>query len=272
MTKTSNDDVLLEIDANGTAFVTLNRAEVHNAFNENVIACLRTIFTQINDDDHVRAVILSGKGKSFSAGADLNWMKKAAHFSKQENINDAVALSDMLDTINRSSKPVIAVAHGAVMGGGVGLLACSDMVIAAQDTRFALSEVKLGLTPATISPYVIHAIGPRHARRYFLSGERFDCTSAHQIGLVHTIAEDASSALNSAIAYAQNYQIAAPSAVADAKSLVRDLAGQPITDALRLDTAERIATRRISEEGREGLQAFLDKRKPNWASLKPKKN
>ncbi len=248
-------------DRRGIARVTLNRPEKHNAFDEALIEALHAAFTGLARS-RPRAVILSGAGKSFCAGADAGWMRRAAGWSEDENRADAQKLSDMLAAIDACPAPVIAVAHGAVMGGGVGLLACADLVVAHPDSRLALSEVKLGITPATISPFVIRAIGARQARRWFLTAERFDAGTALAMGLVHAVSETPD-------AVAQGWIEAllgnAPGAVAEAKRLVRDIAGQPITPELRAETAARIAARRTTDEAREGMAAFLGKRPPAWS-------
>lgn len=251
-------------EENGVVRVSLDRADVRNAFNDAVIAALTDTFTDIGADPTVRAVILDGRGKVFSAGADLNWMRAAAHYSDGENKADAMRLSGMLDGLDRCTAPVIAVTHGAAMGGAVGLLACSDIVIAAQGCKFALSEVKLGLTPATISPYVVRAVGARWARRLFTTAEMFTTDLAQRIGLVHEVTDDLETAQTRASELASQIAANAPGAVRDAKRLAMDVAGQPITVELRQDTATRIAARRVSAEGREGLSAFLDKRPPVW--------
>jgi methylglutaconyl-CoA hydratase len=253
--------LLLDVDARGIAHVTLNRPERHNAFDEGLIAALAETFTRLADHPDLRAVVLRGNGPSFCAGADLDWMKRAAEWSEAENAADAMKLSDMLAAIDSCPAPVIAVAHGGVYGGGVGLIACADMVAAAPDAKFRLSEVRLGLTPATISPFVVAAIGTRHARRYFATAELFGAEAAHHIGLVHEIATDPGAQVEAWIAAILE---AAPGAVADARRLVTDVADRAITPALRAETARRIAARRASPEGREGVAAFLAKRKPNW--------
>lgn len=251
-----------ETDTSGVARVTLNRPEKHNAFDEALIAALHAAFAGLAET-RPRAVILSGAGKSFCAGADADWMRRAAGWSEAENRADAERLSDMLAAIDACPAPVIAVAKGAVMGGGVGLVACADMAVAHPDARFALSEVKLGITPATISPFVIRAIGARQARRWFLTAERFDAATAQAIGLVHAVSETPDSVAEGWIeALLGN----APGAVADAKRLVLDIAGQPITPALRAGTAARIAGRRTTEEAKEGMAAFLGKRAPAWSA------
>ena len=247
-------------DPRSIAHVTLDRPERHNAFDEALIAALTEAFTTLAPS--TRAVVLRGNGPSFCAGADLAWMKRAAEWSEAENAADAMKLSDMLAAIDACPAPVIAVAHGGVYGGGVGLVACADLAIATPDAKFRLSEVRLGLTPATISPFVIAAISTRHARRYFATAELFDAAAAQRIGLVHEISADPEAQVE---AWLNAILEAAPGAITDAKRLVADVANRDITPALRADTACRIAARRASPEGREGVTAFLAKRKPNWA-------
>jgi methylglutaconyl-CoA hydratase len=251
----------LNIDTRRVARVTLDRPERHNAFDEALIAALTAAFRSLPD---VRAVILTGNGKSFCAGADLDWMKRAATWTETENAADAMRLSDMLAAIDACPAPVIAVAHGSVFGGGVGLVACADLVVATPDAKFRLSEVRLGLTPATISPFVVAAIGARQARRYAITAEIFGAEDARRIGLVHEVTD----APDEQVAHWLNALLeCAPGAVADAKRLVADVSGRPIDDDLRAETARRIAARRASAEGREGVAAFLDKRPPNWMNI-----
>lgn len=245
------------------ATVTLNRPEVRNAFNDSTIAELTLVFEQLGRSEAVRAVILAASGAAFCAGADLNWMKKMAGFSDAENMADAVKLADMLRIIYLCPKPVVAKIQGDCYAGGMGLVAACDIAVASGEAHFCLSEVRLGLIPATISPYVIQAIGHNAARRYFLTAERFSAQEALRIGLLHEVAS--SDALDAHVAAIAKALVAnGPAAVASAKTLVRDMAGQPLTDALVADTAERIAHIRASSEGREGVAAFLDKRKPSW--------
>lgn len=258
--------VLLDIDGRGIATVTLNRPEVHNAFNDKVITRLLEIFTALKDDGDVRVVLLKGAGKSFSAGADVKWMRAAAKYDQEQNHDDASRMGEMLRLLNFLPKPTIALVQGAALGGGVGLVACCDMVIAARGAKFGLTEVRLGLTPATISPYVVAAIGQRQARRYFLTGERFDAETALEIGLVHLVADD-HDALRDAGEHAVTTLLAgAPGAIADAKKLIFDVTGKTPDDDLVRDTAGRIAERRASAESREGLSAFLEKRRPDWSA------
>lgn len=256
--------LLTNIISAGTAHITLNRPNRHNAFDEALIAELGHTFLTFGQNPAVRAIVLTGTGKSFCAGADVAWMRRAADHTPAQNLEDAHKLSAMLATINACPKPVIARVHGTVSGGGVGLIACADMVVAEQGTTFRLSEVRLGLTPATISPFVIAKIGQSHARRLFLTAEPFGAEDARHIGLIHETAIDRDAADAQITHWLTHIHAAAPGAVADAKALIADVAGQPITDALRADTAARIAARRASPEGREGLTAFLEKRPPNW--------
>jgi methylglutaconyl-CoA hydratase len=253
------------VDA-GIARITLARPQRHNAFNEGLIAELTTAFNEFGIDPTVRAIILAGEGKSFCAGADLDWMKRAAGWSEAENRADALKLSDMLAAINTCAKPVIARVHGNVTGGGVGLVACADMAVAIEGAQFRLSEVRIGLTPATISPFVVAKIGTSAARRWFLTAEAFGAQEAEAMGLVHEVAADPAAADAIIANWLSHLAAAAPGAVADAKTLIADVAGRPVIDALRALTADRIAARRASAEGREGLAAFLDKRKPDWSA------
>lgn len=254
-------ELLTTIGADGTARVTLNRPARHNAFDAALIAALADAFRRLAVDPAVRAVVLAGEGPSFSAGADAAWMRASADLSEAENRADAMRLSDMLKAVNDCPKPVIAVAHGFVFGGGVGLVACADMAVARTGTRFKLSEVRLGLTPATISPFVITRIGPA-ARRWFLTAEEFGPAEALAMGLVDVVADDPEEQV---AMWLDEIHQGAPGAIADAKALIRDVAQRPVTDDLRRMTADRIAARRASAEGREGLAAFIDRRKPDWS-------
>lgn len=247
----------------GIAVVTLNRPEVHNAFNEMLIAELTSALHGLGVDTAVRAVVLIGAGASFCAGADLNWMKKMAGFSRTQNLADAKALAAMLTTLNELPKPTIARVHGAAFGGGIGLIACCDIAIGTPDAVFALSEARLGLIPATISPYVVEAIGARAARRLFLTAERFTAAEAFRLGLLHDLAVPAE--LDERIDDVLGLLLkAGPSAQAECKTLLRAVAHRPIDADLIADTAERIATMRASAEGKEGVAAFLAKRSAAW--------
>lgn len=254
---------LLVAREGGVATVMLARPEVRNAFNQKMIAELARAFEDLGHDASVRAVVLTAQGPAFCAGADLNWMKKMAGYSKARNRADAMGLASMLQNVYLCPKPVVACVHGDCYAGGMGLVAACDIAVAAQEASFCLSEVKLGLIPATISPYVIKAMGENAARRYFLTAERFTAAEAYRIGFVHDIAPI--DALDETIdtlleALLRN----GPEAVAEAKRLVREVAGQPLSDALVADTAERIAMIRASDEGRDGIRSFLEKTKPKW--------
>lgn len=260
----SEEIVLLEVDSDGVAHVTLNRPEVHNAFDEHVIARLSEIWDALAVNDAVKAVVLRGKGKSFSAGADLGWMKRAADFSEAQNTDDALKLATMLKKFYELPKLTIAVVLGAAMGGGLGLVSCADVVIADEGAKFALSEVKIGLIPATISPYVIRAMGQRHAKRYFQTGERFDGKRGYEIGLVHEYAERPEDVEYLIGQVLKNVKGNGPKAMAASKQLFLDVEGREITDPLLIETAKRIAQTRAGDEAKEGLDAFLNKRKPSW--------
>jgi methylglutaconyl-CoA hydratase len=255
---------------NNVGLVALNRPELHNAFNAALIEELTTVLQALDADASVRAVVLTGHGKSFCAGADLNWMKKMAGFSPAENLADAQALALMLRTLNGLSKPTVACVRGAAFGGGVGLVACCDIAVTAQDAVFSLSEAKLGLIPATISPYVIEAIGARAARRYFLTAERFTAAEAFRIGLVHDIVPEPEldARINELLGA---LLVAGPMAQLECKALIRGVAHKPIDVDVIAGTAEHIAAVRASPEGREGVAAFLAKRPPSWvpAALRP---
>ena len=258
-----NYDTLTLDTAGAIATITLNRPEVRNAFNEQSIAELTAAFTALGQVDAIRAIVLAANGTAYCAGADLNWMKKMAGYSHDENQADAARLADMLRTIYLCPKPVVAKVQGDCYAGGMGLVAACDIVIAAEGVNFCLSEVKLGLIPATISPYVIKAMGEQAARRYFLTAERFDAAAAQRMGFAHEVVP--AEALDTTVAGIVKALVSnSPHAVAQAKALVREVVGQPVSDALLLDTAQRIAAIRASDEGREGVSSFLEKRKPSW--------
>ncbi|WP_374763694.1 enoyl-CoA hydratase-related protein [Yunchengibacter salinarum] len=258
-------DLITEIDG-PVARLRLNRPDVRNAFNDALIRDLKQAFETLGADPDVRAILLSGEGKTFSAGADLAWMRRAADMSLDDNQADAVGLAEMLHAMATCDTPVITLVHGAAMGGGAGLVAASDMVVAVAGTRFAFSEVKLGLTPATISPYVVAAMGARQARRYFLTGEIFTAETAHALSLVHHVAEDRHAAEATAQGWIAALLGNAPGAVSAAKHLIREVDGAPLGPGLQKLTAHRIAERRTSDEAREGIDAFLEKRKARWAA------
>lgn len=254
---------LLNLRDGPVARLRLNRPELHNAFDAVLIAALTGALEAIANDDSVRVVVLEGEGASFSAGADLNWMRGMAAASEAENRDDALALARLMRALDELPRPTIARVHGAAFGGGVGLVACCDIAIASTEAKFGLTESRLGLLPAVISPYVIEAIGPRQARRWFATAEMFDATTALQVGLLHQVVPGAD--LDAAVERQVDLLLkAGPVAAASAKALVRRVAGQHDRDRLDADNAALIARLRVSDEGQEGLGAFLDKRKPRW--------
>lgn len=261
----SEATVLCDIDDRGVARVRLNRPQLHNAMDEVLIGELADTFRRLSDDDTVRLVVLSGNGRSFCAGGDIGWMRRTAEYGVDENTKDALVLAHMLDAIDTCAKPVIGLIHGSVYGGGNGLVSAVDIAVAAEGAKFCLSEVKLGLLPATISPYVVRAMGGRAARRYFLTAEVIDTQTALDLGLVHEIvpAADLEDAGEKLIAKLLDN---GPKAMAASKDLIARVRERPIDDALMSYTASRIAEVRATEEGKEGAQAFLEKRKPAWRS------
>jgi methylglutaconyl-CoA hydratase len=259
----STEPILTEIDDRGVASLILNRPDVHNAFNDELIARLSESLDALADDGGVRVLKVVGRGKSFSAGADLNWMRRMAGYSREENEQDALKVAHMFKKLASFPCPTVAVVHGNAFGGGVGLIACCDIAVAVDRAHFSLSEVKLGLIPATISPYVVEAMGPRQARRLFLTAERFDAETAMAYGLVHAVSpEDRLD--ESADVFISQCLENGPEAMAASKELVEAVANRPIDAAVAADTAARIARQRASDEGREGIAAFLDKRPPGW--------
>ena len=251
----------------GVARVTLNRPEVRNAFDDAVIARLQEVFVEIDKDPSVRAMVLAGAGPAFCAGADLNWMKRMAAYSYEENLADAQALADMLGALDRMRKPTIARVHGPAFAGGTGLVAGCDIAVGTPEAKFCFSEAKLGLSPATISPYVMRAIGERAARRYFLSAEVFDAAEAYRIGMLSALvnADELDGFIDSLLKHLLAGGSAAHAAI---KDLMQRVGSAPIDAGLAADTARRIADIRVSPEGREGISSFLDKRKPAWCSKK----
>lgn len=256
--------VKLNLTQSGVAVVTLNRPHVHNAMNQDMIARLSEIFSDLSKTDEVRLVLLDGAGKSFSAGADLTWMRAAAEYTEAENFDDAMGLAEMLNRLWTMPQPTIALVHGAALAGGTGLAAACDMVVATKDASFGLTEVRLGIIPSVISPYVLSAIGLRAAQRYVLTAERFDAEEARRLGLVHIVVEDKNALAAETERLTQAIFSCAPGAIAQAKTLIRDVWGREIDAELMADTARRIARARVGSEGREGLAAFLQKRKPSW--------
>ena len=251
----------------GVSVIRMSRPEVRNAFNEIMIAELTQAFRAADADQNLRAVVLAGHGPAFCAGADLNWMKKMSGYSVEENRADAMGLAAMLNTIYMMKKPTIARVHGPAFAGGMGLVAACDIAVAAEEAEFCLSEVKLGLTAATIGPYVVAAMGERHARRYFLTAERFGAAEALRIGLVHNVVPMAE--LDACVDALLSHLLAAsPAAIAASKELIRSVARGAIDQDMIAGTAARIAAARASADGKEGIRSFLEKRKPAWAEIK----
>lgn len=261
------DETLVRVEAtqDGVVFVTLNRPGKKNAFDAATIAALREAFETLHGADHVRVVFIRGAGGTFSAGADLAWMRDAAGWSESENRDDAMGLAAMLKALHDVPALTVAIVEGAAMGGGAGIVAACDMAVAVKGTRFAFSEVKLGLIPATIAPYVIEAVGARTARALFLTADVFDAEAAKRFGLIGHVLESASQIDAFVADFSQAVRVCAPGAMGDAKRLVHDVAGKRIDHGLMEDTARRIARARVSDEGQEGVRAFLDKRKACWA-------
>jgi len=261
----SNNGVLLTKTKNGVGRITLDRAELHNSFDDKVIQSLTDAIKSIDQDNSLRLLVLDAKGKSFSAGADLNWMKRMANYSWEENYQDSLKLAGLMQALYECSKTTIAIVQGAAYGGGVGLVACCDIVLASEKAVFCLSEVKLGLIPAVISPYVVSAIGERNSKRYFATAEKFDVAEALNIQLVHKVYP-----LNELKDLSGDYinRILAngPNAMYQAKNLVNHVNNKNIDEILILETAQRIADIRASVEGKEGVSAFLEKRPAHWAS------
>jgi methylglutaconyl-CoA hydratase len=255
--------LLTERRADGSAWITLDRPEVHNAFDDRLIADLTAALSVLAAEDSVRAVVLTGSGRSFSAGADLNWMRRTSTYGEAENLSDARALARLMATLHELPKPTIARVNGAALGGGTGLVACCDIAVASADAKFGTTEVRLGLIPAVIGPYVVAAIGIRQARRLMLTGERIAAAEAARIGLIHEVVPP--ERLDDAVAALLDDLLkGGPGALAAVKRLLRGLAGRPIDAGLVDDTARAIAALRATAEAREGVAAFLDKRQPAW--------
>lgn len=251
--------VLAEVDGDGVGWLRLNRPRTHNAFDERLIEALTAAIEAFAAEPMVRAVVLTGVGRSFCAGADLTWMRRMGEAGEAENVADALRLAELLDLLDRLAKPTLALVNGPAYGGGVGLVACCDVAIAANHAVFAMTEVRLGLIPAVISPHVLAAIGQRQARRYFVTGESFSAQEALRIGLVHEVVE-AEALEGEGRRFLATLAGNGRRAMAEVKTLIRDVAGRPMDAALRLDTARRIARARGSEEGRTRIAAFLEKR------------
>jgi len=250
---------------NGCAIIVLNRPEIRNAFDDALIANLAKALRKLDADDSVRAVVLMGAGTAFCAGADLNWMKRMAGYTYEQNLKDVKALAAMLKFLDRMSKPTIARVHGPAFAGGVGLVAACDIAVGTVDAEFALTESKLGLSPATISPYVVRAMGERMAHRYFLTGERFSAAEAYRIGLLSELClpDELDNKINELLGH---IVLGGKAALREIKDLIRAVSRGPIDDPMINDTARRIAEIRVSKEGREGIASFLGKRKPSWVA------
>ena len=259
----TDSNLLIEIE-NGVAKLILNRPDVHNAFDDLLIAKIITALTQIETNDDIRVVVLTSQGKHFSAGADLNWMKRMAILSEQENRDDAQQLAKLMHQLNNLNKPTIALVDGAAYGGAVGLIACCDMAIGTQRSRFCLSEVKIGLSPAVISPFVVGAIGERAARRYFLSAEAFDAQKAEQLGLLHDVVADEVALAEQGEQLINVLLQNSPQAMNRTKQLIKEVSRGSIDKNMRDYTVNLIASIRVSDEGQEGLSSFLEKRQPKW--------
>ena len=260
----SNSFVLLEKGSDGVAQLIINRPEVHNAFDDDVIEQLITQLETSDEDPEIRVLVLRSNGKNFSAGADLAWMKRMAQNSHEENVQDAGRLARLMEVLNELSKPTIGLVQGAAYGGAVGLAACCDIVIAAESSQFCLSEVKIGLIPAVISPYVVRAIGERQSRRYFVAAEDFTARQAQEYGLVHEVVADPALMDDACARFVKQLRRNSPQAMHAAKELIFAVSSKVINQDVIDDTARRIADIRVSEEGQEGLGSFLQKRKPNW--------
>ncbi|MFT5707124.1 MAG: methylglutaconyl-CoA hydratase [Oceanospirillaceae bacterium] len=261
----NQEKVILEINDVGLATLTLNRAELRNAFDDEMIQSLINYLAQIKSNPAVKILLLKAEGKHFSAGADLNWMARMAQNSSEQNFADAQQLAKLMSDLNHLPIPSVAVIQGAAYGGAVGLAACCDMVFATATTNFCLSEVKLGLIPAAISPYVIRAIGERQARRYFISAEIIPAHKAQALGLVHEVTEDTEQMQHLSQLWLENTLKNGPKAMQSAKKLALEVSLQPLDKHLSDDTAKRIADIRATDEAIEGLSAFLEKRKAHWS-------
>ncbi|PID49309.1 MAG: enoyl-CoA hydratase [Proteobacteria bacterium] len=266
MQKSKSNALLVAQDQRGVATLTLNRPDKHNAFDDSLIAALIQQLAQLAEQPNLRVLLLRANGKSFSAGADLNWMHRMADYTTEQNHADALQLAKLMQCLHDFPAPTIAVVQGAAFGGGVGLVACCDMALASADARFSLSEVRLGLIPAVISPYVVRAIGVRAAQRYFLTAERFSAAEALRLGLIHELAASEALLEKRLAAIVNHLLLGGPQALHAAKQLIASVSEQALDPALIAETAKRISHLRASAEGREGLNAFLEKRTPNWVS------
>ncbi|WP_372625400.1 enoyl-CoA hydratase/isomerase family protein [Arsukibacterium sp.] len=259
------------IDQRGVANLVLNRPDVHNAFDDLMIAELIQVLDKLASNDQVKVLLLSANGKNFSAGADLNWMRSMAEKDYEQNLDDANELATLMHKLDKFPKPTIAMVQGAAFGGAVGLVACCDMAIATDTASFCLSEVKIGLIPAVISPYVMRALGERQSRRYFLTAERFSADTAKSLGLLHEIVS-ATELTQKADTLAEQLLQNSPAAMSAAKALIHNIYNRKISNNVVAHTTQAIAEIRVSDEGQEGLSAFLEKRRPNWLPSKPQDN
>jgi methylglutaconyl-CoA hydratase len=252
----------LLIDHGPVATITLNRPEVHNAFGDEIIAELTLAFSDLSRDESVRVIVLTANGKSFSAGGDLNWMRRAAGYSREENIADAERAASMFRILDECPKPTIAKVQGSAFAGGIGLIACCDIAFAVDHAEFAITEVRVGLVPGVIAPYLVRAVGVRQMRRWTLTAQRMSAAEAHRIGLVHGIvpAKDLDAVV---AAEAQALMQGGPASIASAKSLI-GMVARPLDSGVIAESVERIADQRASDEGKDGIAAFLDKRPPSW--------
>lgn len=261
------DSLRFEVDDRGVATMTLNRPEVRNAFDHDLIEQLGARLMEVREREEIRALVITGAGDCFSAGADVNWMRSMVDAGEENNLEDALGLADLMGALHDMGKPTVARVNGHAFGGGVGLVACCDIAIASSDAKFSLSEVRLGLVPAVISPYVLDAIGVRHGRRFFLSGEVMNAKKARRIGLVHEVSKR--DRLDEAIEHQLSMLLlGGPAAIRECKALIAMVDGHAMSAdrALRRRTAELIAQLRVTEEGQEGLRAFLEKRRPSWVA------
>ena len=261
------DSLRFEVDDRGVATMTLNRPEVRNAFDHDLIEQLGARLMEVREREEIRALVITGAGDCFSAGADVNWMRSMVDAGEENNLEDALGLADLMGALHDMGKPTVARVNGHAFGGGVGLVACCDIAIASSDAKFSLSEVRLGLIPAVISPYVLDAIGVRHGRRFFLSGEVMSAKKARRIGLIHEVTK--SDRLDEAIEHQLSMLLlGGPAAIRECKALIAMVDGHAMSAdrALRRRTAELIAQLRVTDEGQEGLRAFLEKRPPSWVA------
>jgi len=262
----SEDIVLVKRRSDGLAEVTMNRPHVHNALDDRLILRLIAVFEELGRDATIRFVTLTGAGKSFCAGGDIDYLRRCGEYTVEENHREGMNLARMLRAIYELPKPVIGLINGAAYGGGLGMTTVCDIAIGVRSASFTLSEVKLGLIPGTISPYVVQAMGARQARRYFLTAERIDAAKAKELGLLHEVVEDQEALLAERDRVLATLRLGGPQALADSKALIYAVANRPIDDAVVADSARRIAESRATAQGQEGARAFLEKRKPSWVS------